>query len=77
MEVQVDVDGQWQPLDQDAVYSVVTNNFVRSGGDGYSMFAEKAQNAYDYGPNVEDVVAEFLAENAPYTPSLHGRISQK
>ena len=77
VEVQVDVDGQWQPLDEDAVYSVVTNNFVRSGGDGYSMFAEKAQNAYDYGPNVEDVVAEFLAENAPYTPSLHGRISQK
>ena len=67
----------WKPIDPEAIYDVVTNNYVRNGGDGYSVFAENARNAYDFGPNVEDVVAEYLADNAPYTPSLEGRITQR
>lgn len=77
VEVLVEVDGAWQPIDPAASYSVVTNNYVRGGGDGYSVFAEKAENAYDYGPNLENVVAEYLAANAPYAPSLDGRISSQ
>jgi 5'-nucleotidase len=73
----VDVDGQMQPIDPAATYGVVSNNYVRAGGDGYSVFAENALNAYDFGPNVEDVVADYLVANAPYKPALHGRISQQ
>ncbi|MFP7570147.1 bifunctional metallophosphatase/5'-nucleotidase [Marivita sp. S2033] len=63
-----------EPLEMDKVYGAVSNNYVRNGGDGYSMFVE-AQNAYDFGPDLADVTAEFLAENAPYQPYTDGRIT--
>lgn len=62
------------PLDESATYGVVSNNYVRNGGDGYAMF-EEAANAYDFGPDLADVTAEYLAENAPYTPCTDGRIT--
>ncbi len=66
------VDGA--PLDPAATYGVVSNNYVRNGGDGYKMFVDAA-NAYDFGPDLADVVAEYLIENAPYTPYTDGRIT--
>jgi 5'-nucleotidase len=38
-------DGSFAALDPAAVYSAVTNNFIRTGGDGYSVFNDKALNA--------------------------------
>jgi 5'-nucleotidase len=64
-------------IDPAATYSVVTNNYVRNGGDGYKMFSTEGMNAYDFGPDVADVTAEYLAEQGPYTPYLDGRIAQK
>ena len=64
-------------LDPEATYGVVSNNYMRSGGDGYAVFAEKGTEAYDYGPDLADVVAEYLAANAPYTPHVDDRISKK
>ena len=64
------------PLDMDKVYGVVSNNYVRNGGDGYAMF-KTAENAYDFGPDLADVTAEFIAANAPYKPYTDGRISIK
>ncbi len=61
------------PLDPERVYGVVSNNYVRNGGDGYAMFVD-AMNAYDYGPDLADVTAEFMAANAPYQPYTDGRI---
>lgn len=75
-EVMVNMDGEFKAIDPAATYSVVSNNYVRGGGDGYKMFATNAQNAYDFGPNMEDVLAEYLAANAPYAPKVEGRISQ-
>ena len=69
-----DGDG-WAPIDEAATYGVVTNNYMRQGGDGYVVFAEKGQNAYDYGPSLEDVVAEYIGQNSPVTPELDGRVS--
>lgn len=66
--VSVDVlqaDGSFAPLDDVATYTVVTNNFVRTGGDGYSMFAEEAINAYDFGDVDYSVTAEYLASISP------------
>jgi len=74
--VEVMEDGAWKPLDPAKIYGVAANDFVRAGGDGYKIFAEKAQNAYDYGPSLEEVVADYLAENRPYTPKLEGRITE-
>ena len=69
--------GVWVPLDPAKVYGVVTNNYVRNGGDGYKMFATDAANAYDYGPGLEEVVADYLTGGGPYTPYQDGRISRK
>lgn len=65
------------PIDPNKTYLVVTNNYVRNGGDGYKMFEGDDKNAYDFGPDLADVTAEYLAENAPYQPYVDGRIKQK
>ena len=64
------------PLDMDKLYGVVSNNYVRNGGDGYKMFRD-AQNAYDYGPDLADVTAEYLAAQGPFKPYTDGRITMK
>jgi 5'-nucleotidase / UDP-sugar diphosphatase len=69
--------GEWVPIDPAATYTVVSNNFLRQGGDGYKVFAEKAKNAYDYGPNMEDVVVSYLqAQGGAYKPHTDGRIRE-
>jgi 5'-nucleotidase len=76
-EVQVLVGGDaWAPIDPATTYLVVTNNYVRQGGDGFAMFTQAAR-AYDYGPDLADVTAEFMAKVGPYTPFLDGRITRK
>ena len=63
-------------IDLAATYGMVSNNFVRNGGDGYDMF-KSAMNAYDFGPDLADVTAEYIAANAPYQPYTDGRITMK
>lgn len=61
-------------LDLNATYGVVSNNYVRNGGDGYAMF-RNAANAYDFGPDLADVTAEYLAAQKDFRPYLDGRIT--
>lgn len=62
-------------IDLNKVYGVATNNYMRSGGDGYKVFATGGQNAYDFGPGLESVVADYIAKNSPYKPYTDGRIT--
>jgi 5'-nucleotidase / UDP-sugar diphosphatase len=66
----------WGPIDPTATYKVVSNNYVRGGGDGYRMFVDAA-NAYDFGPDLADVTAEYMAKTGPVTPMTDGRITLK
>jgi 5'-nucleotidase / UDP-sugar diphosphatase len=66
----------WAPIDPAAEYMVVSNNYVRGGGDGFAMFVN-AKNAYDFGPDLADVVAEYMAGIGPYAPFTDGRITRK
>ena len=75
IRVEVMKDGEWTPIDEDAMYGVVSNNFLRGGGDGYAIFRDKAEDAYDFGPSVEDVVAEYLTAGGEYAPKVEGRIT--
>jgi 5'-nucleotidase / UDP-sugar diphosphatase len=74
-DVQVREGDAFVAIDPNKTYGVVTNNYVRGGGDGYRVFASNAQNAYDYGPNLENTVAEYLTANNPYKPYTDGRIT--
>ena len=76
-EVMVDMGDGFTPLDPAKTYLVVTNNYVRNGGDGYKVFSGDDKNAYDFGPDLADVLAEYLAEQGAYSPYTDGRIVQK
>ena len=67
-------DGTFTPIDPAKTYGMVANDFMRRGGDGYSMFTT-ADNAYDFGPDLAEVVVTYLQEQGPYTPFLDGRIT--
>ena len=60
-------DGTWHPIDPDARYLVATNNFLRTGGDGYATLRDRAENPYDTGPALADIVAATLADTASTT----------
>lgn len=75
-DVQVKEGDAWVPLDPEKVYGVVTNNFMRTGGDGYALFASNGMDAYDFGPPLERVLADFIAkQGGAYTPYTDGRIT--
>lgn len=67
-------DGSYAPIDLAAVYSVVTNDFMLGGGDGYSAFTN-GTNQYAYGAPLDQVFAEYLAGIALVEPSIEGRIT--
>ncbi|WP_380057323.1 bifunctional metallophosphatase/5'-nucleotidase [Falsihalocynthiibacter sp. SS001] len=75
-DVMIDTGDGYEPLDPEMVYGIVSNNYVRGGGDGYAMFRD-AMNPYDFGPDLADVVAEYLAASGEYKPYLDGRITVK
>ncbi|MGV3548576.1 5'-nucleotidase C-terminal domain-containing protein [Rhizobium sp.] len=75
ISVEVMDGGKMVALDPAKTYGVVTNNYVRGGGDGYDIFAKNAKNAYDFGPSLEDTTAAYLTKNSPYKPFTDGRIT--
>ena len=77
VEVMVAEDDGFVPLDPVKTYIVVTNNYVRNGGDGYDMFSGDNREAYDFGPDLADVTAEYLAAQGVYEPYTDGRITTR
>ena len=76
-EVLVAQGADWVPIDPGKTYTVVSNNFMRAGGDGYAVLRDQASNAYDYGPNLEIVLADYLSAHPDYEPGTDGRITPK
>lgn len=76
VSVEVKEGDAFAPLDPAKTYIVAANNYVRTGGDGFKVFATKAINAYDFGPNLEEAVAAYITANSPYKPYTDGRISE-
>ncbi len=74
-DVQVKDGDKFVAIDPAKSYGVATNNFMRAGGDGYAVFKSGGKNAYDYGPDLADVTAEFIAAHNPYKPYTDGRIT--
>ena len=60
------------PIDPDATYSFTTNDYLVSGGDGYTMFAEYPD--LSYGGALDEIVTEYISANPDYAEQPAGRI---
>jgi hypothetical protein len=81
-------DGSFSPIEPDMVYQLTTNDFMRRGGDGYSVFFENAINPYDTWAVMADSVVEYIqapeadgglggtVTAATYPPGGEGRITK-
>jgi 5'-nucleotidase/UDP-sugar diphosphatase len=68
-------DGSFAPLDPTRLYTLATNNFLRTGGDGYTVLRDRGRDAYDTGPGVDEVVEQALARIGTLAPTTDGRIT--
>ncbi len=73
----LDEAGRATPVDDVRLYGVVTNNFMRQGGDGYVTLRDGARDAYDSGPNIEDLVETWIAARQPLLGVIDGRIARR
>lgn len=55
-------DGSFSPIEPGTIYQVVTNDFMRRGGDGYSVFVDHAINPYDTWAVMADTVVEYIQQ---------------
>ncbi len=67
-------DGSFQAIDPARRYKVVTNNFMRSGGDGYVALRDRAENPYDGGTALDAAVVAAI-ERGTMPPIPDGRIT--
>ena len=70
-------DGSFADLLPEAVYHVATVDFLRTGGDDYTVFRDKATKVYDGGPLLSDALAVWLANHSPVTTVNDGRITRQ
>ena len=49
-------------------YKIVTNNYLRSGGDGFDIFATRGVNANDYGDGIEVCMRDYFDLVRVYQP---------
>jgi len=64
-----------QPIDPAKTYTVATNDFITSGGDGYSML--KKDEVLNTGYTFYDVVEEYLQNVKVINPKVENRIVEK
>ena len=69
-------DSTYAPLADERIYRLVSNKFLRRGGDGYEVLRDNAIDAYDFGPVLADAAVAYLAAFSPIAPQREGRISR-
>jgi 5'-nucleotidase/UDP-sugar diphosphatase len=70
-------DGRFVPIDPDRLYHVATNNFMRGGGDGYTVLRDAAIDPYDTGPGLDDLVADRITALSPLRLATEGRLTMR
>ena len=58
--VEVERGADWAAVDPAVLYRVVTNSYLRGGGDGYAMLRDRAVRPYDLGPGIAEILARAL-----------------
>jgi len=56
----MNADESFSPIDPNEIYIVTTNNFMRTGGDGYTVFRDNAIDPYDTWAVMADSVMEYI-----------------
>ena len=69
-----DSNGGYAPIDEGKMYTVATNNFMRTGGDGYEIFEKDAKEYYDYGRPLEEALIDYMIKKHPVDVVKDGRI---
>ena len=69
-------DGNFEMLDIDAIYSVAANDFIRGGGDDFSVLAQNAIDPFDFGPQIDQMVIAYIRANSPIILSTEARITR-
>jgi 5'-nucleotidase len=50
----------YAPLDRTQIYRVVSIDYLRSGGDGYTILRDHAIHPYDFGPPLDEAVQDYV-----------------
>jgi 5'-nucleotidase len=75
VDVQIgDEKSGYAPLDKNATYRVVTNDFMANGGDGYEMF-KRGTNVNGGDVPLDQAMSEFIRAHSPLTLRVEGRIN--
>jgi 5'-nucleotidase/UDP-sugar diphosphatase len=72
--VEVQRGDSFVPIDRQANYTIALDSFLRNGGDGFTMFRDKASDVLDDLGPVTTALMTYIAQHAPVTPRLEGRI---
>jgi 2',3'-cyclic-nucleotide 2'-phosphodiesterase (5'-nucleotidase family) len=77
------IDGVWKapngpggtltPLGDADMFRFVTNDFMYTGGDGYTVFA-KGTNVQQPGDDLLQVAIDYVTAHSPVDPKVEGRI---
>jgi len=62
-----------EAIDENATYTLATNDFLVAGGDDFTMFVDKPQvETHDL--NDQQMFIRYIQENSPIFPKVEGRI---
>ena len=67
--------GTLTPLGPADTVRIVTNDFMFTGGDGYTAFAQ-GTDVLQPGDVLLDVAIEYITANSPVAPVVEGRITR-
>ncbi|ULQ61179.1 5'-nucleotidase C-terminal domain-containing protein [Brucepastera parasyntrophica] len=62
------------PVDPDAEYTFITNDYLMSGGDGYTILANNI-SSYNTSTTLRDAVTEYVKHMKILSPETDGRIT--
>lgn len=67
--------GEYEALDPSAVYRIIGNDYIRKGGEGHSVLAERAFDlqADDYRDYL--LTMDYIMAYSPVSPEVEGRIN--